>query len=655
MQPTTIRISALGALLLALIFAPAAASSQTVPDSTTASRDSSRGRDSTATARDSSRAPDAAIVPTPDSARVPDTITVTRDSARVHDTTAAVNGSALAPRDTAAAPREMSSASPDTTSIAKTRSSFGRAPIAVDNGSFAQSAVRLISPYQLERARLGELTTGVSDLPMMLRSVSAMLNRLPISRRIGILYPEFQSVDNTSLPWSMNDGDLWAGRGFNSIIGAGLYAMLPHLEIVIAPQLSTEENKFFALHIREIERMPLALDRSQWAFPWYNNGPYSVDMPTRFGPNRLQRLSAGQSTIAVSAFNLQAGYSNENEWWGPGIGNALILSNNAPGFPHYFLRSAKPVSTRLGKIDFRWLVGGLTESAFFDTTSTNNVRSLSAFAATLQTGWDPNLTFGLARSVFRTADRWGQIPARWMDIFSNTGHPNNHPLSDSSLYPGGRDQVYSLFGRWVFPKSGFEFYGEWGRTEFPTSLRDFLVAPNHSQAYTVGLQWRRAGFSSDDFWRIQAENTSVEQSPTFRDRPLGVWYTSRVVVQGYTNRGQPLGAAVGPGSSGQNLNIDYMRSNWSIGFKTGRVRLNEDVRSISPIFEFKSWCTHDIDLYYGGRATAQSRLGFLALDLTAGNRLQPWFQARSGCPRGNAMVDIRNNTISVTFIPFLKP
>jgi hypothetical protein len=300
------------------------------------------------------------------------------------------------------------------------------------------------------------------------------------------------------------------------------------------------------------------------------------------------------------------------------------------------------------------MVGGLTESGFFDTTSTNNLRSLSALGATLQTGWDPNLTFGFARSVFSTADNWGQIPRRWFDVFARTHHPNDRALNDSSLYPGGRDQVYSLFGRWVFPESGFELYAEWGRTELPTSLRDLLVAPSQSQAYTVGLQWRRPGFAGNDFWRIQTENTSVEQSATFRDRPLGVWYTSRVVIQGYTNRGQPLGAAVGPGSSGQNLNIDYMRPAWSIGLKAGRVRLNEDVRSISPILEFKSWCTHDIDLYYGARASSQSRLGFLALDLTAGNRIQPWFQVQSGCPRGDAMVDIRNNTISVTLIPFLK-
>jgi hypothetical protein len=377
-------------------------------------------------------------------------------------------------------------------------------------------------------------------------------------------------------------------------------------------------------------------------------------MPTRFGNEAISRLSLGQSSILVRLSNLQLGFANENEWWGPGIGNALILSNNAPGFPHYFLRTARPVSTRFGDVDFRWLVGGLTESNYFDTSSTNNLRSLSAFAATVKTGWDPNLTFGIARSVYSTADNWGQIPGRWFDIVKNTHRPNNRPLSDSSLYPGGRDQVYSLFARWVFPESGFEAYGELGRTEFPSSLRDLIIAPNHTLAYTLGFQWRRAGFKDNDFWRLQGENTSVEQSATFRDRPLGVWYTSRKVIQGYTNRGQPLGAAVGPGSSGQNLAVDYMRPAWAMGLKAGRIRYNEDVRSMSPIHEFMRWCTHDIGLYWGMRTSAQSRIGFAALDLTFGNRIQPWFQTRSNCPRGDGMVDIRNNTLSITFVPFSR-
>ena len=516
----------------------------------------------------------------------------------------------------------------------------------------------LINPFQLERARVGELAGDPEVIPMTLRSVSAIISRLePETRTFGVFRPELELINNSALPWSINDGDLWAGRGTNIMLAGGFFTRIGRLQIVVAPQLISEANKYFQLHIPQIDRPLIPPDRSPWQFEWYANGPYSIDMPTRFGDRTIGRLSPGQSSLLVGFSKFQFGFANENEWWGPGINNALVLSNNAPGFPHFFLRTAKPISTRFGDVDARWLVGGLTESPFFDTVSTNNLRSITAGALTLRLRQPSGLTLGVTRSVWETATGWGQVPLRWFELFHPIGWPNRRALNDSTLSPGGRDQIFSLFARWVMPESGFELYGEWGRTEFPPSLRNFLIQPNHTQAYTVGFQWRRPGLTPTDFWRVQAENTSVEQSVTFRDRPVGVWYTSRKVIQGYTNRGQPLGASVGPGSSGQNINIDYMRPLWAVGLKAGRIRYNEDVRSISavdPKYWYRAWCNHDIDLYYGGRATSQSRFGFAALDLTFGNRIQPWFQDLTGCPRGSGMVDIRNKTVSVTFVPFAR-
>jgi hypothetical protein len=527
-------------------------------------------------------------------------------------------------------------------------------PAIADTVAPARSApflLRLASPDQIERERLGTLVGEQTKVPMLLRSVSSLLTRtVALETRFGVFAPEIQIVNNSNLPWSMNDGDLWAGRGTSLLFAGGFFARLARVQIVVAPQITSESNKFFEQATPGTEAPLLPPDRSPFTMSWYTNGPYSIDMPTRFGDGSITRMSLGQSSILVGLGNLQLGFGNENEWWGPGISNALVLSNNAPGFPHYFVRAAKPIATRLGDFDFRWLVGGLTESNYFDTTSTNNLRSLASFAATLSTGWDRDLTIGFARSVYATATGWGQIPGRWFDVLVNTHHPNNRPFDDASLYPGGRDQIYSLFAQWVFPESGFEAYGEWGRTEFPTNLRDLLIAPNHTQAYTLGFQWRRPGFITTDLWRLQGENTTVEQSATFRDRPTGIWYTSRKVIQGYTNRGQPLGAAVGPGSSGQNLALDYMRPDWLVGLKAGRIRYNEDIRSQSTFLR-GNWCRHDIYLYSGARASRQSRFGFAALDFTLGNRLNPWFQSNAPCPRGSGMVDMRNRTLSITFVP----
>ena len=153
------------------------------------------------------------------------------------------------------------------------------------------------------------------------REVSASISRLePATRSFGVFRPEILSVSNTHLPYSINDGDLWAGRGRNSMIAAGFFARFGRVQIVVAPQLVGEENRYFQLHIPAIDRPTIPPDSSQWQFEWYAVGPYSVDMPTRFGDRPIKRLTAGQSSILVGIRNVQIGLSNENEWWGPGIG-----------------------------------------------------------------------------------------------------------------------------------------------------------------------------------------------------------------------------------------------------------------------------------------------------------------------------------------------
>jgi hypothetical protein len=295
----------------------------------------------------------------------------------------------------------------------------------------------------------------------------------------------------------------------------------------------------------------------------------------------------------------------------------------------------------------RWLVGGLTESAYFDTISTNNTRSLAAIAATLQTRWDPNLSVGVARSVYGTTTGWGQVPWRLFDVFART----HRDVVDTSRTQ--RDQLFSLFGRWVFPADGVEIYGEWGRTQLRPNLRDFLIAPNHTQAYTLGLQWR-GGSWRDGSFRLQSEITQLEQSATFRDGPVGSWYTSTRVIQGYTNKGQVLGASIGPGASSQWLAVDYLGPGWRVGGYFGRIRWNQDVHNHAGFPIYVGYCNHDVSLYPGVRGARQGRFGSISADLSLQNRFTPFFQNGGGCPNNGKRLDIRNNSLSITFEPFSR-
>lgn len=471
----------------------------------------------------------------------------------------------------------------------------------------------------------------------------------------SVIAPVYYAVNNDSLPFSINDGATWAGVGTSSSLLGGIQLTAGPVRLILAPELIRADNDFWPL--RDTIRFyspPVPKDRKGggFVFPWYATSPYSIDLPMRFGSKSLHRLDAGQSTLTVSSHGVGVGVSNENQWWGPGIRNALILSNNAPGFPHLFIRSDKPVKTRVGELEGKLLVGGLTESRYFDTLATNNVRSISAAAITFRPNLQRNLVLGMYRSVYGTTSGWDVVGQHFLDAFSHATRNSKRLLSDSTLKPGGKEQILSLSARWVFPDDGFEAYTEWSRLELPYSFRDLLVAPNHSQGYTLGVQWARQAFREQGRMRLQAEATSVEQSATWRDRPQGSYYTSRRVIQGYTQMGQSLAAAIGPGASGQWLAADYLEPNWSFGLTAGRIRWNEDIHSISGFPLYLGYCSHDVSVFPGARASASSRFGYISADVQFGNRLDAFFQEQSGCPKGNSVRDIRNRTISVTLGTF---
>lgn len=521
------------------------------------------------------------------------------------------------------------------------------------------SSLVLVTSETVDRFRLDQLVKGVAGgQSLLLRSPSSLT--LPLASearqpRVSAIAPQLLLVTNTALPFSQNYGALWAGKGFNSRTLLGFKIETARARLIFAPELTSSENTDWILRYPVYRRPSIPADRSGggYVFPFYVASQWSIDQPMRFGDQGIRRLDLGQSTAMFSTNRFQFGFSNENEWWGPGIRNAIVLSNNAPGFPHLFVRTPRPISTRFGDVEMRWLVGGLTESKYFDTVSTNNVRSLASIAATLQTAWDPNLSVGLARSVYSTATGWGQVPWRWFDVLARTAHTGNATPQDATGNPVRKDQLFSLFARWVFPADGVELYTEWARTQLQVSLRDLLTRPNNTQAYTLGLQWR------GDSWfggvvRLQTEVTQMEQSATFRDVPQESWYMSTRVIQGYTNRGEIIGASIGPGASSQWLAIDYLKPSWRFGTYVGRIRWNEDVHSTANFPVYVGYCSHDVSLYPGVRAGAKAwRFGTLTADVSFQNRMNAFFQNDGGCPNVGQRLDIRNRTLSITFSPFI--
>ena len=124
---------------------------------------------------------------------------------------------------------------------------------------------------------------------------------------------------------------------------------------------------------------------------------------------------------------------------------------------------------------------------------------------------------------------------------------------ESALTPGiGDNELASVFARWVFPKSGFEAYGEYGREDHSWNRRDLIQEPDHSRTYGLGI---RKVLSVDPMHltAFRAEMINYEMPTLGRNRAEGGIYIHEILLQGHTNRGQPLGSDTGVGAGGGSL------------------------------------------------------------------------------------------------------
>jgi len=506
----------------------------------------------------------------------------------------------------------------------------------------------LVGGDSVDRVRLGHLLGAPGGDRFLLRAPSDALDSLPGApgrfRWIAIT-PDIAVVNNSAMPFSLNDGALWAARGWSELIRTGLRAQWGRVSLVLAPELVATENLPYELPPPDVQlaRPP---GRSPFSTPWHV-GDYSIDQPLRFGERGFSRLDFGQSTLAVDAGSVVVGLSTENEWWGPGIRNAIVLSDNAAGIWRAFARTPRPVQTRVGAFTARWFLGGLFESPYFDATPANDRRSITALAATWTPPGLPTLTVGATRAVYAPLVGWQDVFGHALDVLRGRGL--RRVPGDSVLRPS-RDQIFSLFARWVFPADGFAVHAEWARTDPPRSLRDMLVSPNHSQGYTLGLEWARPVRAERDAIRVQAEITYLEKPPSFRNQAEVSWYTSAAAPQGYTQRGQVIGAAIGPGASSQWFSADYFAPTWRVGLFGGRIRWDDDALYTFPGYYPNKWCAHDVSLFGGVAAALQGRFGRVQARLTRGQRLNMFFYHLTWCEPGvaqNDVLDVVNTTLEV--------
>jgi hypothetical protein len=381
---------------------------------------------------------------------------------------------------------------------------------------------------------------------------------------------------NTHHPYGINDGSMVQARGYQTQISAGVFAQIGPLSIQLRPEYVYAENKDF-------QELGEVVNNAFWNTP-IANFFNTIDLPDRYGNGRYSRLRWGQSNIKLTAGPVSAGLSTENLWWGPGMRNSLLMSNNAAGFQHYTLNTNKPIKTYIGSFEAQIIAGRLNQSGVaapigpeFRTTP-KDWRYINGMIITYQPKWIPNFFLGVDRVFVVNHRSMGSSFGDYFPIFKAV-EKSAYQQDDGTNTDddAARDQYISFFTRYVLPESKAEFYFQYGRNDHSYDIRDGVVEPEHSRAYILGFRKLIALNRTDEYIQVGTEFTQLEKSKTRFVRASGSWYSHYQVLDGYTNEGQVLGAGIGPGSNLQTLDVSWVKGLKRIGLQFERQVNNNDL------------------------------------------------------------------------------
>jgi len=416
----------------------------------------------------------------------------------------------------------------------------------------------------------GDTTFNVNNLMKLLYTNSSS------NIKVYALPVVWQNQENTHHPYGINDGSMVQSNGYQTQISGGLFAQLGPLTIQLRPEYVYAENKYF-------QKLSDAPNGAQFTYPVaqvYN----SIDLPDRFGDGQYSKLTWGQSSIRLNAGPVSLGLSNENLWWGPGVRNSLLMSNNASGFKHLTLNTIRPIKTYIGSFEAQIIGGRLEQSGIALPEGPDYVnkpkdwRYMSGLVVTYQPKWIPNFFLGLERVYLVNHRQMGNSFGDYFPIF-NAPEKSSYTNADGTNVEdaAARDQYISFFTRYVLPEAKAEIYFEYGRNDHSYNSRDGLVEPEHSRAYIAGFRKLITLPKADEYLQLGVEVTQLQEPSTRFLRETPPWYRHNQVTDGYTNDGQVLGAGIGPGSNLQTFDINWVKGLKKIGFTFERQVNNNDL------------------------------------------------------------------------------
>ena len=384
----------------------------------------------------------------------------------------------------------------------------------------------------------------------------------------------YDHQNNSLLPNSFNDGNMYPSRGWQERYSYGVNLKLLIFDINYQPEKLTVQNlpqEYYAGNTED----------GNFMFKYFGMVANNIDNFRQFGFDQIEETTLGQSRVGIKTKYLTAGLSNENIWWGPGKRNSLVFTNNAAGFKHYYFKTVEPIKSYIGNFEIASVIGKLEPTNYteIDQELLNicrpckvfknlDEREIDGITINWQPRWIPNFYIGYAysRQFYRHAtNELGDT----VNFFSK-----NLP----------KQEVGSMFFRFAIPEDHAEFYGEMGMpNEAPWPWKFFKE--RMKPGFVFGATKLVPLKLFDSYLSLNVEFTQLQlMNPKdyfYPNNPMagGVgnsWYLSSIVKQGYSNNGQLMGSSIGPGSNNQSISLSWNKGYNKVGFFIERTVYNND-------------------------------------------------------------------------------
>ncbi|MBR2648172.1 MAG: hypothetical protein IKD55_04990 [Sediminibacterium sp.] len=450
----------------------------------------------------------------------------------------------------------------------------------------AQTVHSDITLMDLQRLEQLKDSTGKDERSFLMRSSSLNWGMDPITSKTKKSKPVFQWLQagytfhtNNNLTLSENDGSMIPATGTQQRITIGARIQWEHWLLQLQPEFVSAANTTPTNFTGDPN------NGNYWS-RYYLYTINKIDNLTRFGTDTYQKFFPGQSRLSYQFKHISIGLSTENLWWGPGIRNSLVLTNNAPGFVHFTINSYKPIPTNIGNIEFQAIVGKLNKTPFeaednpimrtiwndgIARKPENASRTIIGYNISYHPRWTQNLFIGFAGTSYFYSQ----------GVDANASPDLVLPF-ENKVSPARMGAIYL---RYKMPKENTELYLEYGRANrwaAPWNIFGDTIPTGYTagfrKLFPVGSLNKAHIALGIELTQLQLPDARIVFNPA---SPLSIpktnsWYTHPYVMQGYTNEGQVMGASIGPGSNSQTINLSWIKGAKRIGLQLERVANNND-------------------------------------------------------------------------------